>query len=249
MSAAATIAAVSPARHGQLTIGAGIDLAAAAGLGHVPLGLGEVALAGCDYPVVLIKDGTTGAFRLVALLGYAADRNLYVLGESWAATYLPLNVLRLPFCLGTPSGDVVELCIDEASHLVGRTPGAALFEADGTETQFLAGRRVLLDKMRADAEAAAQFVSAIAAERLITPMTLSLHYADQHQQDIQGAYTIDPLALETLADAAVLRLHRSGHLAAIHGMIHSLGQLNRLDQLNNARGERQIARSAFQLHL
>ena len=249
MSAQASIAAVSHARHGGLTIGTGVDLAAAAALGHVPLGLGEIPLAGCDYPLVLIKDGATGAFRLVALLGYAADRNLYVIGENWAATYLPLNVLRLPFCLGTPNGDAVELCIDEASSLLGRAPGAALFEADGTETPFLAGRRALIEQMRADAEATAQFVSAIAAERLITPMTLTLHYADQHQQDIQGAYTIDPLALETLADAAVLRLHRSGHLAAIHAMIHSLGQLNRLDQLHNARGERPIMRSAFQLHL
>ncbi|MBX9884047.1 MAG: SapC family protein [Novosphingobium sp.] len=240
---------MAPARHGQVTIGTGTDLAGAAGLGHVPLGLSEVPLAACDYPVVLIKDGATGIFRLVALLGFAADRNLYVIGDHWAATYLPHNVLRLPFCLGAPDGDAVELCIDEASSLVGRTPGAALFAADGSETAFLAGRRALVEKMLADAQAAAQFVSMIAAERLVTPMTLTLHFADQHQQDIQGAYTIDPLALETLADAALLRLHRGGHLAAVHAMMHSLGQLTRLEQLHNARGERQITRSAVQLHL
>ena len=125
MSGEATIAAVNHARHREVTIGSGTDLAAAAGLGHVPLGLSEVPLALCDYPVVLIKDGATGAFRLVALLGFAADRNLYVIGESWAATYLPLNVLRLPFCLGTPGGEAVELCLDEASSLVRRAPGAA----------------------------------------------------------------------------------------------------------------------------
>lgn len=249
MSSEATIAAVSQARHGQITIGQGTDLAAAAGLGHVPLGFGEVPLAVCDYPVVLIKDGATGAFRLVALLGFAADRNLFVLGESWAATYLPRNVLRLPFCLGTPNGDALGLCLDEASSLVGRSPGAALFAPDGSETPFLAGRRALLQQMLADAEAAAAFVGAIAAERLITPMTITLHYADRHQQDIEGAYTIDPLALETLGDAALLRLHRSGHLAAVHAMIHSLGQLNRLEQVHNARGERQITQSAVQLHL
>jgi SapC len=249
MSGEATIAAVRRERHGGLTVGLGTDLAAAAGLGHVPLGFSEIPLAICDYPVVLIKDGATGAFRLVALLGFAADRNLFVLGESWAATYLPQNVLRLPFCLGSPNGGEPEVCIDEASSLVGRAPGAALFAADGSETPFLSGRRALLQRMLADAEAAARFVSTIAAERLATPMTITLHFADQHQQDIQGAYTIDPLALETLADAAVLRLHRSGHLAAIHAMMHSLGQLNRLEQLHNARGERMITQSAVQLHL
>lgn len=243
------IAAVRRERHAGMTVGHGTDLAAAAGFGHVPLGLSEIPLAVCDYPLVLIKDGATGQFRLVALLGFAADRNLYVIGQSWAATYLPLNVLRLPFCLGAPDGGQPELCIDEASSLIGRTPGHALFEAAGAETAFLAGRRALLDRMLADAESAARFVSAVAAARLITPMTMTLHFADQHQQDIEGAYTIDPLALESLGADALQTLHRDGHLGAIYALMHSLGQLNRLEQLHNARGERQIARSAVQLHL
>lgn len=249
MSGQASIAAVSAARHGDVTIRSGSDLAAAAALGHVPIGLSEISLAVCDFPVVLIKDGATGGFRLVVLLGFEADRNLFVLGKGWAATYLPLNILRLPFCLGAPDGGAAELCIDEASSLFGAAPGIALFEAGGAESAFLAGRRALVQQMLADAEAAAGFVRAIAAERLVTPMTLTLHFADQHQQDIQGAYTVDPLALETLDDAAVLRLHRAGHLAPIHAMMHSLGQLNRLEQLHNARGERQIVSSAVQLHL
>lgn len=249
MSHAATLAAVRRERHAALTVGQGTDLAAAAMLGHVPLGFSEIALAVCDYPVVLIKDSATGQFRLVALLGFAADRNLFVIGESWAATYLPLNVLRLPFCLGAPDGGDPELCIDEGSSLIGRSPGTALFDGSGGETPFLAGRRALLQSMLADAGTCAEFVGAVVAARLVTPMTITLHFADQHQQEIQGAYTIDPLALETLDDAALLKLHRAGHLGAIHAVMHSLGQLARLEQLHNAHGERPIARSAVQLHL
>lgn len=249
MSSEATLAAVRRERHGQVTIGTGTDLGAAAGLGHVPLGFGEIPLAICDYPLVLLKDGATGQFRLVALLGFEANRNLFVLGENWAATYLPLNVLRLPFCLGAPDGGELELCIDEASSLIGHAPGAALFNADGTETAFLAGRRQLLQQMLADAEKTAAFVSAVSAARLITPMTITLHFADQQEQDITGAYTIDPLALETLDGETVLELHRAGHLGAVHAIMHSLGQLNRLEQLHNARGERPILRSTVQLHL
>lgn len=245
----ASIAALSRARHGTTTVGTGTDLEAAARFGHVPLGLGEVALAACDYPIVLIKDGATGAFRLVALLGFEADRNLYVLGESWAATYLPLNVLRLPFCFAAPEGQALEVCIDEASSLVGQTTGTALFAPDGSESAFLSGRRALLARMAYDMEAATRFVAKLAAERLVTRMTITLHFADQHQQDITGAYTIDPLALDALDDAAVLRLHRSGLLAPIHAMIHSLGQINRLEQLHNAQTARRIAQAAVQLHL
>ena len=245
----ATLAAIRRERHASLTIGQGTDLAAASGLGHVPLGFSEIPLALCDYPIVLIKDGATGQFRLVALLGFTANRNLYVLGGNWAATYLPLNVLRLPFYLGAPEGGEPELCIDEASSLIGATPGHALFDSNGTETPFLTGRRALLQTMRTDAEKTAAFISAITAARLVTPMTITLHHADQHQQDIEGAYTIDPLALETLDDVALLRLHRDGHLGAIHAVMHSLGQLTRLEQLHNAHGERPISRSAVQLHL
>jgi hypothetical protein len=249
MTSTATLAAVRAERHAGLTVGTGTDLAAAAALGHVPLGFSEIPLAVCDYPIVLIKDGATGQFRLVALLGFAADRNLFVIGESWAATYLPLNALRLPFYLGAPEGGEPELCINETSSLIGRTPGNALYDASGAETAFLAGRRKLLQSMLADAEKTAAFVSAITAARLVTPMTITLHHADQHQQDIEGAYTIDPLALETLDDAALLGLHRNGHLAAVHAVMHSLGQLARLEQLHNAHGERAITRSGVQLHL
>lgn len=249
MSAAATLAAVRAERHGGLTVGHGADLTAAAGLGHVPLGFSEIPLALCDYPMVLIKDGATGAFRLVALLGFAPGRNLFVLGDTWAATYLPLNVLRLPFYLGAPDGGEPELCIDEASSLIGAAPGHALFDAGGAETPFLAGRRALLQTMRADAEKTARFISAIAAARLIVPMTLTLHHANQHQQDIEGAYTIDPLALETLDGEMLQMLHREGYLGAVHAVMHSLGQLTRLEQLHNAHGERPITRSTFQLHL
>ena len=249
MSSTATLASVRAERHAGLTIGHGTDLAAAAGLGHVPLGFSEIPLAVCDYPIVLIKDGATGAFRLVALLGFAANRNLFVIGENWAATYLPHNVLRLPFYLGAPDGGAPELCLDEASSLIGRTPGNTLFEPNGTETAFLAGRRKLLQTMLADAEKTAAFVSTITAARLVTPMTITLHHADQHQQDIEGAYTIDPLALEALDGAALIALHRDGHLGAIYAVMHSLGQLSRLEQLHNAHGERPITRSAVQLHL
>lgn len=245
----ATLDAVRRERHAGLTIGQGADLAAAAILGHVPLGFSEIPLALCDYPIVLIKDGATGQFRLVALLGFAANRNLFVLGGNWAATYLPLNILRLPFFLGAPDGGAPELCIDEASSLIGGTPGNALFDASGNETPFLTGRRKLVQDMLADAEKTAAFVTAITAARLVTPMTITLHHADQHQQDIEGAYTIDPLALETLEGTALTVLHRDGHLGAIYAIMHSLGQLSRLEQLHNAHGERPIARSAVQLHL
>lgn len=249
MNSAGTLAAVRPERHGQLTIGTGTDLATAAGLGHVPLGFSEIPLAVCDYPIVLIKDGATGAFRLVALLGFAANRNLFVIGENWAATYLPHNVLRLPFYLGAPDGGAPELCLDEASSLIDRTPGYALFEPNGTESAFLAGRRKLLQAMLADAEKTAAFVDAIAAARLVTPMTITVHHADQHQQDIEGAYTVDPLALEALDGTALTAPNRNGHLGAIYAVMHSLGQLSRLEQLHNAHGERRIVRSAVQLHL
>ncbi|GEO01605.1 SapC family protein [Novosphingobium sediminis] len=249
MSGAETLAAVRRERHGSVTIGHGTDLAAAAMLGHVPLGFSEIPLAVCDYPIVFIKDGATGAFRLVALLGFAANRNLFVIGGSWAATYLPLNVLRLPFYLGAPDGGELELCIDEGSSLIGGTPGNALFEASGSETAFLAGRRTLLNTMLADAEKTARFVSTVTAARLVTPMTITLHHADQRQQDIAGAYTIDPLALESLDGETLQKLHRDGHLGAIYAVMHSLGQLTRLEQLHNAHGEHPIARSAVQLHL
>lgn len=245
----ASIAAISQPRHGRMMIDGGTDIAVAAGLGHVPIGLGEIPLAGCDYPMVLIKDGATGGFRLVALLGFNAGCNLFVMGENWLATYLPHNILRLPFCLGAPDGENVVACIDETSALLNEQRGTALFDADGGETAFLTGRRALMDRMQKDAEAATGFVSAIVAARIVRPMTLTLHFEDLRQQDIEGTYTIDPLALEDLPEEILLNLHRSGYIGAVYALIHSLGQVNRLEQLHNARGDSRIIASTTQLHL
>lgn len=245
----ASIAAIDGARHAGLMIDSGIDIDAAAALGHVPIGLGEVPIAGCDYPIVLIKDVASGGFRLVALLGFDAGCNLFVIGGNWLATYLPLNILRLPFCLGAPDGGAVVACVDEASRLLNSTRGAALFDADGTETAFLTGRRALLDRMRADGEAAAAFVRALVTARLVRPMTLSLMFEDRHRQDIEGAYVIDPIALETLPDDVLLAMHRSGHLAAAYALVHSLAQVNRLQQLHNAKGGSLIIESTTHIHI
>ncbi len=245
----ASIAVIDRARHGGLRVNSGTDIAAAATLGHVPIGLGEVALAGCDYPIVLIKDSATGGFRLVALLGFDAGCNLFILGENWLATYLPLNILRLPFCLGAPDGGDMVACIDESSALLNRASGTPLFDADGAETGFLGQRRALLARMRADAEAAAVFVHTIVAAQIVRPMTLSLSFEDRRQQDIEGAYTIDPIALGLLPDDSLLALHRSGHLAAAYALINSLGQVNRLEQLHNARGNSRVVETATHIHL
>lgn len=245
----ASIAAICRARHGVLKVDSGVDIGAVTALGHVPIGLGEVPLAACDYPIVLIKDSATGGFRLMVLLSLDGDANLFMIGANWVATYLPLNVLRLPFCLGAPDGAGLVACVDEASRLLNSESGAPLFDADGAETTFLVERRALLNRMRADSEAATEFVSTVVAARIVRPLTLALHFEDRRQQDIEGAYTIDPVALETLPDDSLLALHRSGHLSVVYALVQSLAQVNRLEQLHNARGGSRIIECTTQIHL
>lgn len=226
-----TIIALDPVRHAHLCKALAPDLAYAALLDHAVIGLGEVALAAADYPLVLLKDAQTGRFHLSSLLGFGDSHNLFVLNGSWHATYLPETVLRYPFFLdqAAPFG----LAIDEGSALLGRN-GERLFNEDGTLTLATLAMQERIQNMMRERTAMTEFVDHIVGKRLVRPLRVHLAYDAGNQADIGGLYTIDQFALEALDGEALHLLNRQGYLAPMHVMIASLFQFNRLEQLHNA---------------
>ncbi len=230
-----TVIALDPVRHAHLCKASAPDLAYASQLDHALIGLGEVALAAADYPLVLLKDAQTGRFHLAALLGFGGNRNLFVLNGSWHATYLPETVLRYPFFLD--SAAPLGLAIDEASALLGRH-GERLFDDDGTPTSATLTMQEQIQRMMRDRTAMSAFVDHIVEKRLVRPLRISVAYEAGNQTEIGGLYGIDQFALEALDADTLHHLNQQGHLAPMHVMIASLFQLNRLEQLHNAAPDR-----------
>ena len=238
-----TIIALDPVRHAHLRKALAPDLAYAAQLDHALIGLGEVALAAADYPLVLLKDAQTGRFHLASLLGFGDNRNLFVLNGSWHATYLPETVLRYPFFLdpAAPLG----LAIDEGSALLGGH-GERLFRDDGSLSSATLTMQERIQHMMRDRTAMTEFVDQIVGMRLVRPLRITLAYDAGNQAEIGGLYGIDQFALEALDGESLHRLNQQGYLAPMHVMLASLLQLNRLEQLHNATPDRPKVRVVCQ---
>jgi hypothetical protein len=223
---------IDPSRHGRARLRLPADLSP---LRFVRLGLSELAAASADVPIVLAKEAETGRFNLIALLSLAEPRNLCWRAGTWQATYMPVAARLLPFRLD-PQG-VCGLAIDEAML---SDDGLPVFAPDGQPSESLREAAVQLQRLVGDIAEAQARVDRFAALRLIRPIRCNLQRADGRPHAIDGLFTLGTEALESLADDAVVELHRSGGLAAAAVMRASLSQLERLRQLHNLSGENPI---------
>lgn len=232
-----SVIALDRLRHARVCVAPPPDLAYAGQLSHAVIGLAEAPLAAADYPLVLLKDGQTGRLHLAALLGLAENCNLFVLNSRWHATYLPLTVLRYPFFLDetAPLG----LALDESSGLICER-GERLFDDRGEPTAATRAASERIRRMSRDRAAMTDFVDDIVSRRLVRPLRIELAFEDGGSTEVGGLYGIDRFASEELDGESLAQLNRRGHLAPMHVMTASLAQLNRLEQLHNARAARRL---------
>jgi hypothetical protein len=241
-----SIAPLDPSRHRDTRVGPFPDFSHASEQQHAILGASEIALAAADYPLALMKHADTGRFNVVALYGFVARQNLYVAESHWHATYIPQNSLRYPF-MASDTG-VLGLVIDERSGLIGHPEGHRLFDEAGRPTDYAVQIAKALQGLRQDFEAMQELAQALANLSLVKPLTLLLRMADATEQQIEGLYTIGERALASLADHDIITLHRRGYLRAASVLTASWVQLNRLQQLHNARSPVRIVDIAMRGH-
>lgn len=236
------ITPLTASRHGTIRIGPRPDPVYGARHNHAVLGASEIVHAAADFPLLLMKDGETGAFNIVALFGFAPGQNRYVINGHWQATWLPGAMLRYPFYRdeNAPHG----LAIDEACGLLHAAQGEALF-IDGQPTRFTTHIAQTIAALVDDIAAAQALAKTFAANALVRPLEMILTDASGHENQIDGLYGIGQQALDALSDSAVLSLHRSGALRAANVMAASLGQLERVRQLHDHASPQPLARMAY----
>jgi len=222
--------ALDPARHGALRL----DRArGAAERRLVPAGRSEIALLAADMPLLLAKDGHTGQFGLVALLGLVEPANLFVSRAGYLATSQPRAAGLTALRLDAAGADGV--AVDEADASLG----------DTGEPLFAAGRadhwRRALEAALADVTAGRALAQRYAARALLRPLSVRLTMADGQEQVLDGLYGVAETVLAELTDDAVIAMHRADELAPAAVMTASLAQTERLRHLHNARFPRHIA--------
>ena len=240
---APTVTAVHPTAHARTRVRTDLGFVHAASLGFCPVTVRELDHACANYPVVFLKDAQTGRFRCVALLGFAADENLFATVRdgraSWNATYAPETVRRYPFSLGiqgdAPDATPTVLCIADDPAVVNDTTGERLFDDQGGETPYLAAmKRMLAGLIDGERDTTAR-IDALVAHRLLREIAIALTHRSGKTHRLEGVYSTDREALAALDDGDVAALHRSGALALAQASAASLAQVTRLVQLKNLR--------------
>lgn len=198
---------------------------------------GEFRNVQAYYPIVFHK-GPDGAFQPVALFGLREGQNLFLGGDRWDASYIPLAVARQPFLIGMADGEPV-IHIDLDSPRVGRAAGEALFREHGGTTEFLERVNSMLLALHDGVRATPAFVDALLQHSLLETFVLDIELDRGEQFRLAGFYAIHEERLRALDGAALAALNAAGHLEAIYMAIASLshlrGLIDRMNRLDAAR--------------
>ncbi|GLR70609.1 SapC family protein [Agaribacter marinus] len=207
----------------------------------VPVIADELRSLVTEYPVCLLKDPNTGRFALHALTGFDAGENLFLEGDIWQASYVPLHILRQPFMIGikdkegaepTPDNTVVTIQLEHKR--VTDKGGEALFDKEGNATNYLNKTSELLAALLQGLPRTSSFVDALVKEELVEQMQLNVKLKNGEQKSFQGFYSINEDKLSELKGDVLEKFHSLGYLQACHMLIASFGNIQKLINKKNA---------------
>lgn len=186
------------------------------------------------YPILFRKDAN-GALSPVALLGFQEGHNLFLDGERWDATYLPLAIERQPFLIGR-GGDDVTVHVDLDSPRVRTDAGEALFREHGGNTEYMDRVASVLLTLHNGLARVPAFIDALLALDLLESFVLDVELDDGSVNRLVGYYTINEERLRTLDAQALGDLHAAGHLEPVFMAVASVSNFRGLiDRMNRSR--------------
>lgn len=219
---------LSRSEHRGLRIRADRVEACASGQHLIPLVVSEFRKAAIQYPIVFAKSPETGRFGVYALNGLEPEENLFWNGTELDVAYVPLNVRRQPFYVGTDDAGVASvLCIDLDSPCVDASGTKTLVDADGGDSAYLKEMLAILQELVAGRSRTEQFIETALALDLLVPITLDIVLDDGTPLQAHGLYGLD--------EERFRQVDVGGSIDLFYAVIISSGQIFRLIQRKNRR--------------
>lgn len=185
------------------------------------------------YPIVFQRDAA-GGFHPLALFGLRQGENLFLDGERWDATYIPLAIERQPFLIGVSGAEpMVHVDLDHPRVRAGT--GEALFQGPGIASEFLERARTTLLMLHDGILATPAFVDAMQRHQLLESFVLDIRLDDGSDNRLAGFHTIDERRLQALDGPALEQLSRDGHLLPAYMVLASLSRFRDLIERMNRR--------------
>jgi hypothetical protein len=216
------------AQHRLLRLSARHGAGLGDGLGMVGVVPTEIPALVSNYPL-FFRQNADGAYELGAMLGFAAEENLFLADGGWDANYVPLTLRREPFAVqpSATASDRNTLMIDLASPRLG-TEGDVLFFADGRPSERLQAILDALEALVKGAQTGQAYAAALDALGLIEPVSVQVDLGQGASQTLTGLFSIAQERLAALPAPALLDLHQQGFLPWVYQQAASVGQVSNL---------------------
>ena len=193
-----------------------------------------------EYPLFFMKNGESGDFEPVALLGFDPGENLFLGDPEWDADYIPLGIRRQPFLIGLQQQEidgvpsevpVVHVDLDHPS--VSRTEGKPVFLAQGGESPHLEQMTAVLHAIHEGHEANRELSRILVGLELIESVKIDVEFADGSKRSLSGLFKIAEERLAQLGGGGLEALNSAGHLQNVFLMLASLSSMPRLMERKN----------------
>lgn len=224
---------LSRAAHGDLHIDPDKARREVAGAHLVPLSRAELRQASRCFPLFFVKDLETGQFYPAALLGLKASENLFWNGTALDADYLPLNIRRLPFCIGGENPAQGMICIDADSAGIDPQGECRILEVDGSDSVYMQGIQTMLATLSQQHEATRRFAQVAADLGVLSEFKLDIVLDNGERIEVAGLYGIDDRNFELHFD----RIETFEERMLYTAMMLSLDNVAGLVRRKNARNK------------
>jgi hypothetical protein len=228
---------LSRAEHSELKINPDLAEASAARQHLIPIVASEFRKAAIQYPIVFAKNPETGRFAPYVLNGLEPEENLFWSGTKMDVAYVPLNIRRRPFFVGT--GDTSRganvLCIDIESSCLTASGQKSIVDADGSDSSYLKEILSIVGQLVDGQKLTGSFINTALSLDLLCPIVLDIVLEDGKPLHVEGLYSIDEDRFRSLDKDKVARLWNEGLMDLIYSVVISTGQIFNLIRLRNER--------------
>jgi len=202
-------------------------------LNAIPISYSEFALVAREYPIVFTAVAGSQVFAPVAVLGMAADENLFNNGGAWASNvYVPAYARRFPFCMTRVTLDKVEqqnrlICV-EKSH-IDEQAGEAMFDAKGQPLEKWKEIERLLTEYEVDLERSREMCGILTDYGLLEPFTMQAKFnSGGDPLHLTGMHRVAEGKIEHLNASQLKNLVRKGILSRVYAHLLSLDNFAKL---------------------
>ncbi|WP_347302797.1 SapC family protein [Croceibacterium sp. TMG7-5b_MA50] len=190
-----------------------------------------------EFPILFRRDDA-GAWHAVVLLGLERGENLFLDGTRWTSRIVPAVQARGPFSVALrPQTGEATLHVDLADPRIGREVGEPLFLPHGGNAPALQQATRHLRVIGEGLPAAQAMFAALEEAGLIEPVAITVTLGSGREVVLNQYHTVGADRLAALDGATLERLNRTGVLRLAFLQQASLGNMARLIELKQARGD------------